>query len=243
MGKYFSVTVKPTITASLQAGGTVAGGDVLYDWTEFNVPKGAVKLVGITALVRGTNGARQEASMDLYFAKDVDGIAPGNIGALSATADGTGYQNHLIGAAHVNTADFKDGLDIMGVASTGHGAGGNQTPNMILQGDPNSGTNVGYDRIYLSVVAKGSLDFRSTVQVATETATNTTAVVVKTTSAKTNFAAGDVLHDENDLVIGTIKTVTDATNLVLEANCGAVSAVNKDLYNLTPVTFILSFEK
>ena len=243
MGKYFSVTVKPTMTASLQAANTVGGGDILYDWTSFDIPKGAANLVGITTLVRGTDGVRQEASIDIYFAKDVGGIAPGSLGTLSTTADGSKYQNHLIAAAHIDTGDYKDSLDIMAVASTGQGGAATQSTNMILEGDPNTGTNVGYDRLYLSAIAKGALDFRSTVQVATETATSTTAVVVKTTSALTNFAAGDVIHDENDLVIGTIKTVTDATNLVLEENCAAVSAVNKDLYNLTPVTFILSFER
>jgi hypothetical protein len=242
ISKYFTVTVKPTITASLQAGGTVAGGDILYDWTSFDMPKGGANLVGVTTLIRGTNGAAQEVGVDLYFAKDVGGIAPGSLGTLSATADGSNYQNHLIGAAHVNAADYKDGLDIMAVASSGHGGGVSQGMNMVLEGTQ-QGTNVGYDRLYLAAIAKGAFDFRSTVQVATETATDTTAVVVKTTSALTNFAAGDVIHDEDDLVIGTIKTVTDATNLVLEENCAAVSAVNKDLYNLTPVTFILSFER
>ena len=67
-------------------------------------------------------------------------------------------------------------------------------------------------------------------------------MVVKTTSALINFAPGDVLHDENDLVIGTVKTVTDATNLVLTKNCASVSAVNKDLYNISPIQLMLTSE-
>ena len=80
-------------------------------------------------------------------------------------------------------------------------------------------------------------------EVATETATSTAAVVVKTTSALTTFAPGDVLHDEADQVLGTIKTVTNATNLVLTENCASVSAVNQDIYNLSPIRLILSFER
>ena len=245
MGKYFSTTIKPTITASLQAGGTVAIGDVLFDWTSFDVPKGSSKLINVTMLLRGTNGARQEAGIDFYFAKTASSgsVAPSSLGTLSATADGAGYQNQLIGTAHINATDYQDGLDIMSVASTGRGSGSTNIPAVVLTGETETGTNVGYDKIYIGAVARTAVDFRSTVQVGTQTATNTTAVVVKTTSALTNFAVGDILHDENDLVIGTIKTVTDAQNLVLEANCGAVSAVNKDLYNISPVTVILSFEK
>ena len=243
VNKYFTVTVKPTTTASLQAGGTVAGGDVLSDWTSFDIPKGASKLVGVTALVRGTNGARQEKGIDIYFAKTADSVAPGSLGTISATADGSKYQNHLIGAAHIDTGDYKDGLDIMAVATAGHGGGAQQIPTMVLQGEPETGTNVGYDKLYLGAVSAGALDFRSTVQVSTETATSTAVVVVKTTSALINFAVGDVLTDEDDLAIGTIKTVDSATQITLAANCASVSAVNKDLYNINPVTYILSFEK
>ena len=87
-----------------------------------------------------------------------------------------------------------------------------------------------------------AFNFASTVQVATETATSTSELVVKTTSALTNFDKGDVLHDEDDQLIGTIKSITDANNIVLEENAASVSAVDKDLYNINPVKLILSFE-
>jgi hypothetical protein len=241
--KYFTVEVKPTFTASLQAGGTVAIADVLSDWTSFDIPKGAAKLIGITALVRGTNGARQEKSIDVYFAKDISGVAPGSLGTLSATADGARYQNHLIGAAHINVADYKDGLDIMAVASSGHGSGSTQVPGMVLEGDPITGTNVGYDRLYLGAIAAGALDFRSTVQCDGVQATTQAVLTVKTTSALTNFAVGDVLHDEDDRLMGTVLTVDSATQMTMAANLENATVNNKDLYNINPVTFILSFER
>ena len=224
--KYFTVEVKPSFTASLQAGGTVAAADVLSDWTSFDIPKGAAKLIGITALVRGTNGARQEKSIDLYFAKDISGIAPGSLGTLSATADGARYQNHLIGAAHINVADFKDGLDIMAVASSGHGSGRTQVPGMVLE-----------------AISAGALDFRSTVQCDGIQATTQAVLTVKTTSALTNFAVGDVLHDEDDRLMGTVLTVDSATQMTMAANLANATVNNKDLYNINPVTYILSFEK
>ena len=131
----------------------------------------------------------------------------------------------------------------MAVAITGHGAQESQIPSMVLEGDPNTGTNVGYDRIYLAAVAKGALDFRSTVQCDGIQATSQAVLTVKTTSALINFAAGDVLHDEDDRLMGTVLTVDSATQMTMAANLANATVDNKDLYNLTPVTFILSFER
>ena len=47
MGKYFTVTVKPEIAASKQDDGAFADGDLVFDWTAFNIPKGPAKLLNI----------------------------------------------------------------------------------------------------------------------------------------------------------------------------------------------------
>ena len=84
MRSFHTVTVKPTITASLQATGVFTTGDVIFDWTEVQVPKGTSRINGITFLIRGSNGVRQEFAMDLYFAKTINGVAPGSLGTLNA---------------------------------------------------------------------------------------------------------------------------------------------------------------
>ena len=43
MGKYFTVEVKPTIAASKQNLGAFSANDVLFNWTEFDIPKGAAR--------------------------------------------------------------------------------------------------------------------------------------------------------------------------------------------------------
>ena len=245
MGKFHAITVKPTITASRQTS-AFADGDVMFDWTSFDIPKGANKLINVTALMRGTDGVAQSFALNRYFAKTLQNpkmVAPGSLGDINGSASGTGYQNHLIGTCQIEESDLTAGTDIVSIGNAQFGARMNG-PNIVLQGEPDSGSNVGYDKLYVAgITPDGDPSFASTVQVSTETATSTAAVVVKTTSALTNFDKGDVLTDEDDLAIGTIKTVTDATNLVLEANCASVSAVNKDLYNINPITLILSFEK
>ena len=223
--------VLPTMPASIQKA-AYADTEILFDWHEVKGFKGS-SIDGIQVIVRGTDGADQTmVDIDLLFATShireeergisVDQVPP-TLGTTGAAVDTFQWKNNLVGYVPIVSGDFIDGdLVVLNIATK-------------------SGLNipVGGD-LYVAAIAKGALDFRSTVQVSTETATNTTAVVVKTTSALTTFAPGDVLHDEDDLVIGTVKSVTDATNLVLTENCASVSAVNKDLYNIHPIQLLLS---
>ena len=223
--------VLPTMPASIQKA-AYADTEILFDWHEVKGFKGS-SIDGIQVIVRGTDGADQTmVAIDLLFATSqireeeanisVDQI-PTTLGTTGAAIDTFQWKNNLVGYVPIAAGDFIDGdLVVLNIATK-------------------SGLNipVGGD-LYVAAVAKGALDFRSTVQVSTETATNTTAVVVKTTSALTALAPGDVLHDEDDLVIGTVKSVTDATNIVLTKNCASVSAVNKDLYNIHPIQLLLS---
>ena len=224
----------PTMPASILKA-AYADTELLFDWHKVTDYKGGV-IRGIQAIVRGTDGADQVAAtlvgMDIFFAtsqikEDARGIsvdqAPPTLGTTGAVPDTFQWKNNLIGQTSILAADMLDGdLVVLTI-------GGKSGLDIATNGD-----------LYIAAIAKGAFDFTSTVQVATETATNTTAVVVKTTGALVNFAPGDVLHDEDNLVIGTVKSVTDDTNLVLAENCAAVSAVNKDLYNIHPVQFILS---
>ena len=227
--------VNPVMPASIQTA-EYADTEILFDWHKIDARK-VSSISGLQCIVRGTNGAAQTmVGIDLFFATSHiptpnDGVnvsvdaVPTTLGTTGAAVDTPGWQNNLCGHVAIAAGDFNDADLIYLNVATKSGL------DIPVNGD-----------LYVAAVAKVALDFRSTVQVSTETATNTTAVVVKTTSALINFAPGDVLHDEDDLVIGTVKSVTDATNLVLTKNCESVSAVNKDLYNISPITLILSCE-
>ena len=233
--KHFT-KANPTMPASILKA-AYADTEILFDWHKVADYKGGV-IKGIQAIVRGTDGADQVAAtlvgMDIFFAtsqikEDTRGIsvdqAPPTLGTTGAAPDTFQWKNNLIGQTSILAADMLDGdLVVLTI-------GGKSGLDIATNGD-----------LYIAAISKGAFDFTSTVQVSTETATNTTAVVVKTTSALTAFAPGDVLHDEDDLVIGTVKSVTDATNLVLTKNAASVSAVNKDLYNIHPIQFMISSE-
>jgi len=223
--------VLPTLPASIQKA-AYADTEILFDWHEVKGFKGA-SIDGIQVIVRGTNGADQTmVGIDLLFATShireeergisVDQVPP-TLGTTGAAVDTFQWKNNLVGYVPIVAGDFIDGdLVVLNIATK-------SGLNIPVSGD-----------LYVAAIAKGTLDFTSTVQVSTETATNTPNVVVKTTSALTSFAPGDVLHDEDDQVIGTVKSVTDANNIVLTKNCQSVSAVNKDLYNIHPIQLILS---
>ena len=278
-GKYFTATVKPEIAASLQTGAFGAG-DVLCDWTAFDVPKGANRLIGVTAIIRGTDGAAHATARDLelYFAKSTNGgiTAPPSLGTINATADGVGFYNHIIGSAKIDNtagADWKLLLDTLSVATTGFGAGATQAAFGVLQGEPESGTNVGYDKLYLGVITAGALNFSTEVDIGPSagvdiSGSDGTFDVIDGTDPRLCFAPGDVLHAQDDIIVGEIASL-DANNITFkfsgEATASGTSYTvpatlaawriqngagtagdlleNDELYNINPVTFILSFER
>ena len=73
INEFFTVEVTPTLTtADVLHGSNIGTGEVLFDWTEFQVPRGTNKLVNITGKVRGVNGFAQRIAHELYFAKKGD---------------------------------------------------------------------------------------------------------------------------------------------------------------------------
>ena len=114
-----------------------------------------------------------------------------------------------------------------------------------MQGEPDSGTNVGYDKLYIGGLcgASGVFDFASTVQCDGIQLTSQSVLAVKTTSALHNFAVGDILHDEDDRLMGTVKSMDSATQMTMTSNLSNATVNNKDLYCTSPITLILSFER
>ena len=123
MGKFFTVEVKPEIAASKQALGAFANGDLVFDWTSFQVPSGANKLVNACVVARSGNGAEATYALNLFFGKTIDLAAPTSLGTVHATAAGTRYQNNLIGVCQIEETDmYSPGLDHVSVGFAGAGA-------------------------------------------------------------------------------------------------------------------------
>ena len=259
MGKHFTVEVKPTIAASAQAAGSAAyaDNDVLFDWTSFQVPKGAASLVGLTIVMRGTDaGAQSKKDIDFLFAKTVDNSRPETLGTANATASAVpAVSNHIIGFTHIDSATDYGGhtLDHFAVAATGSGAAGSHIPTLVLEGEPNSGDNVGFDTLYIAAIcAESGISFGTTVLSRGATAAGETVVPTDKGSdddpdAELIFAPGDVLHSATDDVLGTVSSIgtfgSSKQDITFTAATTDAIADNEEIFNINPIRIILSFER
>ena len=263
MGKYFQVTIKPTIDVASLAAGNIDDTEILFDWFGFDIPKGVARLMDITMLYRGKNATAATAQdLELIWAKgNVDGSAPITLGDDGAIADTPGSIHNIVGKTFIDVSAGTNDADLAAVstskivttaytnggAAASHGVinfGYMGNYNLLLQGQPNSGTSVGYDKVYVAGIAKATHNWgASTMTIDTPIpSTERPTVTVADGTALTSLSVGDVLRDEDNLLIGTIKSVDSATVITLEDNSASAPAENKLVYNTTPITFVLSFE-
>ena len=233
--------VLPVMPASIQAA-AYADTEILFDWHKIEDFKGSL-IDGVKVIVRGTNGAAQTmVGIDLLFATSNIAIpsdgrhasldtAPATLGTTGAAVDTPGWFNNLVGYVPVAAGDFND-ADLIYLNVANIDLAGKEIP--VSGGD-----------LYVAAIAKGALDFRTTVQV-NETgfgAGTQTVITLDTKDATLCFAPGDVIHAVDDAVLGTIKTVDSATQITLTtANYDAI-ANNDVLYNVSPIQLILSGTK
>jgi len=274
ISKYFNVVVKPTILASKLA--VVYGGsDVIFDWHAIDVPKGASKLMGVTAVLRKKHGtASNEHGFHLVYGKSINGVAPSSLGTVNLTANGTGYFNNVIGKSTFIEKDFMGNHLDNGVqiAALTQGGADSEKPSIVLEGEPNSGVNVGYDRLYVGMIADTSAAFDFTtaaeisqaIDVSGLSAAQFVNADIEGTDPRLVFAPGDVIHAADDVVIGEIESIPDAntinfkadgskttseTDYTVPADLAAWIAATGDLadgdelINVNPIKIILHLEK
>ena len=251
MGNYFLVEVKPTIPGSNQTS-AFADGDVIFNWFAFDIPRGGAKLVSAQMVIRGTDATSQTAldeSYELYFAKDLSsGTTPGNLGTPNGSAGGIGFYNNIIGAIKVDGSETThiDKLHLM----TASGTGDSGLP-LVLQGEPNTGSATGFDRIYVGCTSvDGVQDFSTNVFTTGAVEGDDGSVSTLTVdddsgggaAATRKFMEGDVLITESDIVLGTIKSLTDTVITFESGMTGGDLVDSLEIYNNSPITLQLGFE-
>ena len=248
--RYFSVEVKPTIAASKQHA-AFSGGDVLFDWVEFEIPKGTSRLIGATMLVRpkGNNTPTGNKFGSFLIFSKTNTVSYGTPNSAQTTIP----SNDFLGFIEIAEEDnFTIGA---GTAIGMAGRGSNNSsvePGLLLTGSQ-TGSNVGYDKLYVAAQALGAFDFTSVVAIAEDTDAEHANSQVITTDGTVDeskiFAVGDVLHigttvgtPAADSLIGTVAAVAD--NLVTLEAVSPTALVDGDiLYNIHPIRLILHFEK
>ena len=263
MGKYFNVTAKPYILPSEQHDGNITDTQIMADWTEFEIPKGPARLIGVTVLYRGKNGADvTPTDFEIFWAKgDPDGSAPTSLGVVTAAvgvpaAGSPPWFNLIQGKTYVDASlGINDGdltylnvINVLNVAG-GHtataGTSGYWNNNgLVLQGDPDSGSSVGYDKLYCALIAKATHNWgASTITVDGTPAATQKVMTVADVDARLMFAPGDVIYDEDDRLMGTVKSIDSATQITFEDNLANAGVDDKVLYNASPITLVCSFEQ
>ena len=248
INKYLSVTKKMPIIASLQHTAAFGSGDVLVDWQPIQIPKGSSCLRSLTMLVRPKGDATPTdndfAAQIIFSTTNTQSLGTVNGAVLHRPFPDT------IGLVEIESGMYCRNVfnsKVVAPTSGGNGDTESASPPLILTGDPLTGDNVGFDTIYVGIVANGAFDFRS-INAVNEGNFDAGAQTVITMDGsgmdvREHFAAGDTLHAQDDAVLGTLSTADSATQLTLTAANTDAIAEDDIIYNLHPITLVLGLEK
>ena len=253
VNKYYTTTVNPTITPFLQHT-AFSDGDILFDWTAFQIPRGSGKLLSATAIIQPKGDAGATANvfpLELWFADD-DRTTMGTVNAALADKP----NRDIIGCLEMSAAGFG-----------GHTMGANSSVSVCISGpavDENHGNqdpivltpkvgldahNAAYHTLYIGGIAKGAFDF-TTINRINETDAADQSVVTMDGSVMDcteHFAIGDTLvatdgsDTANDITLGEVSAVA-STQLTFTA--ATTQAFDEDdfVYVTSPIKIILAFE-
>jgi len=248
---YISKLIKPTpaVATMIQSNKTdlpFSAGDVVCDWTEFEVPVGTVKLESVMLLVTGQDAAPQTArDIILYFAKgNADGTAPSSLGTGNTTASGKGFYNNVLGHTILDILNYDGRLDFASVvtASTTNSDSSMNHTNLVLSAEDSvSGTH----KLYVGLVGGATYDGDFSTGVLLNDADNVaegdTALVTDGADANKVFNPGDViLKHDSDTVVGTVKSV-GANLITLESGSGVAITDDDELVHASPIKIRLGF--
>ncbi len=215
---YISKLIKPTpaVATMIQSNKTdlpFGAGDVICDWTEFEVPVGTVKLESVMLLITGQD-ATPQTSRDIvvYFAKgNADGTAPSSLGTGNTSVDGKGFYNNVLGHTILDILNYDARLDFASIvtASTTNSDSSMNHTNLVLSAEDSV---LGTHKLYVGLVGGAAYDGDFSTGVLLNDADNVaagdTALVTDGTDANKVFNPGDViLKHDSDTVVGTVKSL------------------------------------
>ena len=246
MRQNFTVEVKPTISA-LKQHAAFDGGDVLFDWTEFEIPSGGAKLIGVTALYRpkgDTDPTPNAFPMELIFGRVGATLGAPNavFNAATPTEDIMGLIKVLAGSAGA-TATSTTCI----ATSTGN--------SVVISSDPTNplqGSNVGVQKFYVAGIATGAFNFVTATNIIAADGAASATLTCDGTGAdlRQHFLPGDIISTGTAVggiaagtLLGTVKTVGSATAITLTATSTTALKDGMLLYNTRPIKLLLHFEK
>jgi len=263
MGKYFNVDVIPDCIAGdvSDNNGTddIGASEIVFNWTAVDVPKGGSAICSISAVVNAEDGAYGAGSLtdyELLFAKSVDGVAPPSLGDINGAQTACGeLRHHVIGSARlestaavatVSKAAFHVIYMNSGV-NVGNSANQGSNVPIVMDLEPNSGTNVGFDKLYVAAFQISARNYGTGVLAdgaVTASSAQSTTITVKTVDATKLFSVGDQVYvmDLDTPIPGTLTKVEATTLTFSEANTTVDISDGDELLNANPIRIKLGFE-
>lgn len=264
-----SPVIVPLVKASAQ-NAVFADGDVLFDWTPFEIPRGTAKLIGASIIIRQNKVLALGGALDLVFVRDTaESATPEALGTANSPI-ATFYREDIIGALPGADADVMGGAGAVSYQSTSSSSG------IIFEPETDSGSSVGYDKYHVGGLSNGTVDLRSLVALDDDvdvSGNNGTINTLDGTATNLVFNRGDVLHVQDDIILGEIST-NDANDITfkfdgstsanhslggnhgyivpeslaawrIQNGAGAAGDLSDDdlVYNVHPIRIILHFEK
>ena len=246
MGRFFTVEKKIEVAASKQHAAKFVQGDVIADWQPIQIPKGSCILRSLTFMVRPKGDAAPTPNSfpyDIVFSK----TNTVSLGTVNSSIDHR-PSNDFIGIVEIDANQWATSAwTSTAMASLGTDTSASTLP-LVLTGDPTSGDNVGFDTVYVGIVSRDNdVDFIS-INAVNETgfaAGAQTVITMDGTSmdVREHFAAGDILHAQDDAVLGTLASADTATQLTLTAANTDAIAEDDIIYNLHPIKLVLGLER
>jgi len=233
-------------------------GDVIFDWTAIDVPVGSGMIQSISAIVNAEDAAYGSGSLtdyELLFARSLRNTAPPSLGTIGASADGVGWQEHLVGAAQiestagVGTLQYTDFHVVYNTATTGNGGNGGRgaTLPLVYQLDHTVNTTRGFDKLYVAAIQVRARNYGTGVladgAVDASSAQSTT-ITVKTVDARKIFSVGDqvYVHDLDTPIPGTLTKVEETTLTFSVANTTVDIADEDELLTANPIRIKLGIQ-
>jgi len=254
-GKYHLATIKPEINLTGNVAFSVD--DVLFDWTSFEVPRGACAIRSLNLIVPGTNAvaANGALQMDLYFATSINGVAPptlGNTNVAMNVISATAAKPHIMAYHAVLGKEKEDALDgMVGFNVLGKGAVTSaitqgDTALTVLEGDPSyAGATSGYQTIWVAGVAQGAYDFGTGCIIAGDHSAGDLTIVIDGVDADDCFTIGDTIiaFDADGSGATAIGNVTAlAADLITVDAAPNLIADEDEICNLNPIVIRLGLE-
>ena len=258
---YHLTTVIPNV--DIAPGTVFDDGDIVFNWTPFEIPTGTAALVNITIQQFGRDGVASALNEDmhLYFAKSINGVAPTTLGNVHANPDdaaATACRRNIIGSTFIDRSSMTDlgslvSFNILSNTNTAANVseGGITT---ILQGDPTYSSTTGYQTIWVAGAGNqtgtgGEWLFDTSIasneadsaNVAANMTGASVALVTSGTDPRKVFAPGDI-------AIGSTGGPTMEVVSVDSATAMTVKNISEQLDNAeiinprNPFTFIFGFK-